>query len=73
MAGSFRRLMDWFANRPEGVALTYNYWTREHWQQAIARLDLRIADWDEALGLYPTPASWLFERSLHFVARLDVP
>jgi SAM-dependent methyltransferase len=66
------RLMDWVGNAHHGVALPYTYWSRREWQSAFATLDLRIQRWNQALGLYPFPASLLFERSLHFAAVLDV-
>jgi hypothetical protein len=52
------------------VALPYNYWPEERWKQAFEQLGLRIDHWQSRLGLYPAPASWLFERKLHFVAKL---
>ena len=65
------RFMDWFGNARHGVALTYRYWTRSAWTEAFRSLDLTVADWNERLGLYPAPASWVFDDSLHFVARLQ--
>lgn len=62
------RLMDWVGNARHGVSLPYNYWPRARWQQAFRSVNLSVRDWDDALGLYPRPASWLFERSLHFIA-----
>ena len=70
LAGPTLRLMDWVGNRPHGVRLPYNYLTRGEWREAFRRLGLRVAAWNEELGLYPRPASWIFERSLHFAARL---
>jgi SAM-dependent methyltransferase len=64
------RFMDWLGNARHGVALPYEYWTRRTWMEAFRSLDLTVADWNERLGLYPAPASWVFEDSLHFVARL---
>jgi SAM-dependent methyltransferase len=69
-AGATLRFMDWIGNAPHGVALPYNYWTPEQWQQAITALNLRVDIWRTDLGLYPPPARWLFERSLHFLAVL---
>ena len=54
-----------------GAALPSNYWTRGRWLEALARLNLQVVVWNGTLGLYPRPASWIFERSLHFIARLD--
>jgi SAM-dependent methyltransferase len=65
------RLMDWVGNARYGVALPYAYWSRQQWLEAFARLGLTRSAWEVRLGLYPWPASWVFERSLHFVARLE--
>jgi SAM-dependent methyltransferase len=71
-AGPILRFMDWIGNAPHGVVLTYNYWPERRWLEAFAQLNLTVAEYRSALGLYPIPASWIFERSLHFIARLDV-
>lgn len=65
------RLMDWVGNAHHGVALPYNYWSRPQWTTAFDRLGLKIGAINETLGLYPAPASWVFERGLHFIARMD--
>jgi hypothetical protein len=36
-------------------------------------MNFTIAEWLPKLSLYPAPASWFFDRSLHFIARLDLP
>ncbi|MGH8071188.1 MAG: class I SAM-dependent methyltransferase [Candidatus Entotheonellia bacterium] len=66
------RFLDWVGNARHGVALPYNYWPGQRWVTAFDALDLTIIAWKKVLRLYPRPASWLFERSLHFIARLDV-
>jgi ubiquinone/menaquinone biosynthesis C-methylase UbiE len=66
------RFMDWVGNARHGVALPYSYWTEEQWRQRFARLQLR-AVMRHKLGLYPWPASLLFERGLHFIAVLERP
>ncbi|MFQ5773860.1 MAG: class I SAM-dependent methyltransferase [Kiloniellaceae bacterium] len=71
LAGSTLRLMDWVGNAPHGVALPYNYWPERRWRQAFARIGLRPVVWLTDLGLYPAPARWVFDRSLHFIARLE--
>lgn len=71
LAGPTLRFMDRVGNRPDQVPLPYNYWPRERWQQAVRDLGLRIASWEERLGLFLAPADWIFGRSLHFVARLE--
>jgi ubiquinone/menaquinone biosynthesis C-methylase UbiE len=64
--------MDWVGNAPHGVALTYDYWSEKRWRTVFAEMGLRIADYRGQLQLYPIPASWLFERNMHFMSRLDV-
>jgi hypothetical protein len=66
------RTMDWIGNARHGVSLPYNYWTKRRWLDAINELGLEIGFWKASLGLYPWPVTCLFDRSLHFVARLDV-
>ncbi|MGI8496350.1 MAG: class I SAM-dependent methyltransferase [Gemmatimonadaceae bacterium] len=70
LAGTTLRLMDWVGNARHGVRLSYAYWSKPDWERELARAGLR-ADWRlSTLGLYPAPASWVFERGLHFIARL---
>lgn len=71
LAGPTLRFMDWVGNARHGVALPYNYWPWEGWQQAWAELKLRPVQCRRKLHLYPPPASWFFERSLHFIAWLE--
>jgi SAM-dependent methyltransferase len=71
LATSTLRLMDYVGNARFGVALPYNYWPRARWMQAFAELRVTPAVWHEQLHLYPPPASWVFDRSLHFATRLD--
>lgn len=70
LADSTLRFMDWVGNARHGVALPYNYWAEAEWRHAFAQLGLSVEVWRTRLGLYPWPASLLFDRSLHFVARL---
>lgn len=67
------RLMDYVGNAHHAVALPYNYWPRERWRAACAELGLTAASWQDRLGLYPAPVRPIFERSLHFIAVLEVP
>lgn len=71
LAGTTLRIMDRVGNRPDQVALPYNYWPRERWREAFGKLHLRVVSWEERLGMFPPPADWIFGRSLHFVARLE--
>ncbi|MEX0802185.1 MAG: class I SAM-dependent methyltransferase [Candidatus Binatia bacterium] len=71
-AGFTLRFMDTVGNARHGVPLPYNYWPRRRWFEAFDALGLQVGIWNSKLGIYPWPARWIFERSLHFVARLDV-
>jgi SAM-dependent methyltransferase len=64
------RFMDWVGNAPYGVRLPYAYWTPAEWDAAYRDAGLALRTIREELGLYPWPASLLFERGLHFVAAL---
>jgi ubiquinone/menaquinone biosynthesis C-methylase UbiE len=66
------RAMDWIGNARYGVSLPYHYWTKQQWLDAFAELGVEIDTWTGRLALYPWPAGYLFDRSLHFVVRLDV-
>jgi len=63
--------MDWVGNARYGVSLPYAYWTNEQWARAFSAFGLRVGERRDHLGLYPWPASLVFERGLHFVARLE--
>jgi SAM-dependent methyltransferase len=66
--------MDDVGNSRHGVALPHNYWSSRQWSAAIQELRLERAVWQAgALDLYPWPASLVFGRGLHVLARLDLP
>ena len=65
--------MDKVGNARYAVSLPYNYWSKQQWLQSFDGLGMEIGSWRMKLKLYPWPASLLFDRTLHFVARLDVP
>jgi SAM-dependent methyltransferase len=65
------RFMDWVGNAPHGVRLPYNYWSASQWEEALRALSLKRSETKHVLGLYPPPASWIFERNLHFVGRFE--
>jgi len=71
LAGATLRFMDWVGNAPHGIPLPYNYWPERRWREVFQRIGLNPTIWMSRLGIYPAPASWLFDRSLHFIARLD--
>jgi SAM-dependent methyltransferase len=68
--GAMLGLMDWVGNRPHGVPLPYNYLSKEGWRSAFRRNGLEVACWTGELRLYPWPATILFDRALHFIAKL---
>jgi len=71
LAGPTLRLMDWVGNAPHGVPLLYNYWSKLQWSEAFREIGLIPSEVAESPRLYPPPASWLFDRGLHFVACLE--
>lgn len=71
LAGPTLRLMDWVGNAPHGVPVPGSYWPEARWRGAFARAGLRPTEWHGRLDLYPPPARWIFDRSLHFLARLE--
>ena len=64
--------MDRTSNLRHGVHSPCHYFTLDQWTAAFSELSLEVDVWDTDLALYPWGARWLFERSLHFVARLTV-
>lgn len=62
--------MDWVGNRGHGVRLPYNYLSKPEWDAIFSRLEIQPHAWTEKLGLYPLPFGAVFDRRLHFVARL---
>jgi SAM-dependent methyltransferase len=70
LAGPTLRFMDWVGNAGHGVRLPYNYLSRQQWQKLWANIGLRVDRLIDRVGLYPPPASWLFDRKLHFIGRL---
>ena len=64
------RFMDWVGNARFGVALPYNYWTRQQWHTAWQKIGLQPEHLVTKLGLYPKPADWFFGAQLHFIALL---
>lgn len=71
LAGPTLRFMDWVGNKGHNVVLPYNYLSRAKWDATFRKADCSVASWNEKVGLYPAPASWLFDRKLHFVALME--
>jgi len=68
LAGPTLRFMDWVGNARHGVALPCNYWPENLWHDTFRKMDLEVSSWTQKVALYPWWATWLFGRSLHFVA-----
>lgn len=65
------RFMDWVGNAAHGVRLPYRYLSRAEWQRSWSKLGLKPERLVDHLSLYPAPFTWLFDRKLHFIARLS--
>ncbi len=72
LASRTLRFMDRVGNARHGVKLTYTYWSQQKWLEACKTPGLKISVWKTNLKLYPWLADWIFGRSLHFIARLDL-
>ena len=71
-SGPRLRFMDRVGNARYSVALLYNYWPERRWLEAFEALGLKVSVWATKLELYPWPATWFFDRSLHFIAQLEL-
>lgn len=65
------RFMDHIGNARFGVDLPHSYLRWSEWTRLFERLELTMVHVHRRLGLYPPPLSWLFDRSLHFIALLE--
>jgi SAM-dependent methyltransferase len=72
LAEPILKFMDKVGNERHGITLPYHYWTERQWLESFTALGLKIIFWKASLGIYPWPANWIFERSLHFLAELEV-
>ena len=66
------RFMDNIGNCRHGVQLVNHFWSRGKWMRTFDSLGIAIDKWLAHLGIYPWPASLIFDRSLHFAARLTI-
>ena len=65
------RYMDRVGNERHGVASPGHYRTRAEWTGAFARAGVAPAQWTGRVGLYPWPATLVFDRTLQFICRLE--
>jgi SAM-dependent methyltransferase len=71
-ARAILRLMDLVGNASHEFAWSGKYKSREQWKEIFQELNLSVVDHRAQLRLYPRPADWIFGRSYHFIARLEV-
>lgn len=62
---------DWFANAQYGVPMTYNYLSRQAWQQQWEDLELTPTSYTDNFGLYPFYSYLIFARDQDFICLLD--
>ena len=67
------RFMDWVGNARHGVPLPYRFWSQREWRSAFGELGLSVEEVRRRLRLYPPPWNLLFEKRMHFIARLRPP
>lgn len=65
------KFMDDVGNKRYGVVLPYNYWPEAKWREAFQKIGVTATKWKSRLGLYPLPLNLFFERSLHFIGKLE--
>jgi len=72
LARSTLRFMDRVGNVRHNVVVPFNYWPKRKWLSAFESLGLDLVQWTSKLSLYPAIMDWIFGRSLHFLAYLQV-
>lgn len=66
------KFMDWIGNRSYGVSLPYNYLSKREWEHLFALSnEVREVEFRN-IKLYPIPFSYIFDNSLHFMAKLSL-
>lgn len=73
LAEPILRFMDRVGNARHGISLPNSFWPRGQWVETFKKLQMTIEFWESNLKLYPFWANWLFGRSLHFIARTQIP
>lgn len=64
-------VMDWVGNRHFGVGRDGHYLSRDEWASLWNDQGMAVREVDEAIDLYPGLVKPLFEKGLHFVARIE--
>ncbi len=70
-SGAILRFMDYVGNAHHGVRLPYNYLSPERWEELYRAAGLSSIRTIRELGLYPWPASAIFDSNLHFISVLQ--
>lgn len=63
--------MDWFGNRPHGVALGYRFFAQDEWDHLFTTLGLGVRHWHVGIDLYPSMFRVVFRPGWHFTAALE--
>lgn len=64
------RFMDWVGNKAHGVHLPYLYLSGNDWRNLYEECRAEESEKVTKLGLYPAPATWVFDGSLHFISKV---
>ncbi len=63
--------MDWVGNKSHDVNLPYRYLSNNQWEKLFDTVGVAVKQRQVQLNLYPQPFSAVFDRKLHFIARLE--
>ncbi len=63
--------MDWVGNKSHDVNLPYRYLSNTQWEALFETVGVIVKQRQDRLNLYPQPFSAVFDRKLHFIARLE--
>lgn len=63
-------MMDWVGNARNGARVAAKYLSRNEWEKLFESCGLAVEEERSTMSLYRWPASLLFERDLHFMARV---
>ncbi|NQT49989.1 methyltransferase domain-containing protein [Candidatus Kuenenbacteria bacterium] len=66
------RVMDWIGNYFQNVPLPYNYLSNSEWEQLFKNKNLNKQQMIKQLKIYPRICDFLFNKNIHFVARLKL-
>lgn len=64
--------MDWVGNRSYNVSLPYSYLSEGSWETLYQEVGIKPVMINKRLNCYPIPFTFLFDSTLHFIAKLEV-